>query len=487
MTKYGLTQYLPSNIGEFDRTIHFSPKTKFVFKEKNISNMHLTGHMEKTHRVNRANIISSFIDNLLATEVDFNNSDIKDSRFIGSEFTNCNFNNASHNNNWIKDSRFSECTFNQTSVTLSDFSGCSFINCDFSNVIISDSRFISCTFISCTTSNKMIESSLLFDCGFQSMTLESETILSNFGLSKAHLLKCKIRDENATLPPKKAVLNILRNETNTIQRFKLEYFLSPEIIREVSEKLESLFNVEDWLDLCRNPNRFRLHIEKLHEFLLYQFDGNNLRLRTLVQLLNTSSALSDAISKMENLVDLQRTVDGVFLTIERIVEQYMNRAQALLLKFEEDGYCRILVEGPLDKTYYEFELKELLKVSPVRLGKIIKHNSPNELFIYWENIKDLWPVILFVLSTKFKFELNKLDKVNLNTRSISKIKRGNQILEFESGFLDNSNNFSFRLKTLLPGHKELNLIMQLSVDRYRKIMQIVKDIIVFDKTITDKK
>ena len=171
MAELGLTHNMNSNDNEFIKTIIFFPKTTIVFKEKNISNTRFTGEMSKIHKLDKANIISSYLDTLHANQSSFNNSDIKDSRLFKSSFKNCDFNHASHNNNWVKDCNYDKCTFSQTSVTLSDYNNCSFINCDFSNVIISDCRFINCLFSNCTTSNKMIESSLLFDCSFKKMKI----------------------------------------------------------------------------------------------------------------------------------------------------------------------------------------------------------------------------------------------------------------------------------------------------------------------------
>jgi hypothetical protein len=484
MSEHGLIN--PND--DFTRNIVFSKNEPITFEERNISDAKITGEMSRIHKLGKANIISSHIDALHAKNASFNNSDIKDSRFTDSIFENCDFNHASNNNNWIKNTQYSNCTFNQTAFTISDFTNCNFTRCDFTNVIISDCRFINCSFVSCITSNKMIESSLLFDCYFKSMEIELETISSNFGLSSSNLIDSHIRivspdkKQITVKPPHEIVSGILEYENNNIQKFKLQYFLAPTLLTDGTEVVDNLFRIEDWLKLCRNPNRFKLHIEKLHEFLLYQFDANNLRLRTLMQLFDVSSQLSDAISKRSHLIDLQRTVDGIFITLERMLELYFTIAKAILGKAEEDSLFRLLVVGPLEKDFYLSELFDLLNLAPIILGKIIKHNSPNELFIHWEDIKDLWPIILFVFSTKCKFELNKLDEELLQSRSRDKqIQRGNQILKLESGFLEKSDTFSFRLRTLLSGYRELSLVIQISPERYKKLMRIIKDVIVFDK------
>ncbi len=472
------------------KTITFSANNAINFTIKDISDKKLTGEMRRKHKLSKTNVISSFIDDLNAEQVSFYNSDIKDSRIINSSFEKSNFNHASHNNNWLKDCQFSSCTFSQTAITLSDFENCTFLNCDFTHVIISDCKFTNCSFGNCITSNKLIESSLILNCSFQSMLLQPELIYGNFGLTINDLEGCSfsksyLSKKNAHDHIQNKIVNALSKETNSIQRFKLQYFLTPKLITEISEDLDNLFNIESWLKLCRNPNRFKLSIEKLHEFLMYQFEADNLRLRTLIQLSITCSRLSDFISKQSELIDILRTTDGIFLTLERLLEKYISLTETLTRYFDDEGYCRILVEGPLEKEFYEQELKDLLSLAPVTFGKVIKHNSPNELYIHWEDIRHLWPILLFIMSSKMKIELNKLDQIASQIRSPkNKILRSNQIFKIESGFLEGSDSFSFRLQSLLPGHHELTIVMQLSADRYKKIMRIVKDIVVFDKKKT---
>jgi uncharacterized protein YjbI with pentapeptide repeats len=468
-------------------SINFGDISGIVFTAKNISNSRLKGNMSQKHKLNKTNIISSYIENLNAETVSFNNSDIKDSRIISSIFNKCNFNHASQNNNLQSDNYYNECTFNQTSITLSDFKNCRFEKCDFSNIIISDCRFFNCHFEHCQTSNKMIESSLILDCSFKSTHIEVDTILGNFGLTKSNFTKCSIvvkglKTKKYNLTQFDDALNELGKKTqNNIQKFRLAYFRKPSIISDFSTEVDNLFIVTDWITLGQNPNRFKLHIEKLHEFLLYEFDRDHLRLRTLIQLFEISSKLSDTFAVKSEFIDLQRTIDGVFLTLERILESHLLTAENLLLKCQEEGYCRILVEGPLDKDYYEEKLKPITDLAPLKFGKIIKHNSPNELFIHWEDIKDLWPLILFLFTTRFKIELNKLDQQTRRKRNKqNNILRDNQLIKIESTGLDSSDALSFRLKTLLPGHHELSLVMQFSLSRYKQLMKTVKGWISFE-------
>lgn len=466
--------------------LNFSEIPAVKFSVKNISQCLITGEMTRKHSLNRTNIISSKIDSLNAKTVNFNNSDIKDCNILSSTFSNCNFNNASHNNNLLKSNTYKKCTFSQSSITLTDFRNCVFDACDFTNIIISDCRFFNCKFSKCVTSNKVIESSILFDCSFESMRVEYDTIVGNFGLSGVNCQNCTIEyriEKTKTYNVDQFIRNIPVFQTsNSIDQFKLSYFSNSSSISEPTEEVECLFNVQDWLKLSQNPNRFKLHIEKLHEFILYQFDNDKLRFRTLIQLFEMSSKLSDFFAGKQEYVDLQRTVDGIFLSLDRVIEKYMDLAENMLIESDDEGYCRLLVVGPLDKKYYYNELKPLLKIAPIKFGKIIKHNSPNELFIHWEKIKDLWPIILFLFTTKFKFELNKLD---LQTRRIknkkNNLSRNNQLIKIESSGLDRSDTLSFRLKTLLPGHHELNIVMQFSLDRYKQLMKTVKGWIAFNK------
>jgi uncharacterized protein YjbI with pentapeptide repeats len=487
--KKRLTTNKWNNVATFPNevSLNFDEIPEIIFSAKNISGSHLMGNMSRKHRLNRINIISSRLENINAETVSFNNSDIKDSHVTSSTFNKCNFNHASHNNNLQNNNRYLNCSFNQTSITLSDFRNCVFEKCDFSNVIISDCRFFNCHFDHCQTTNKMIESSLILDCIFKSTNIEIDTILGNFGLTKENIEKSFIEDKNSkrkkyNLAQFSVVISELKHKSpNNIQKFRLAYFEKPSIISDLSSEVEDLFVVSDCLTLGQNPNRFKLHIEKLHEFLLYEFEKDNLRLRTLIQLFEISSKLSDTFASKSEFIDLQRTIDGVFLTLERILEKYFLVAENLLFECQVEGYCRILVEGPLDREYYIEKLKSITDLGPLQFGKIVKHNSPNELYIHWEDIKNLWPLILFLFTTKFKIELNKLDRQTRKIRNKqNNIFRDNQLIKIESTGLDNSDALSFRLKTLLPGHHELSLVMQFSLQRYKQLMKTIKGWISFD-------
>ncbi|MBI3510934.1 MAG: pentapeptide repeat-containing protein [Bacteroidetes bacterium] len=485
--KKGLTKEW-KNLVEYPNgvTLNFTEIPGVMFNAKNVSNCSITGNMSRKHRLNHTNLISSRIENLNAKSVSFYNVDLKDCHINRSTFQNCNLNHASHNNNLLSNSHFSKCTFNQTAITLSDFRDCTFQECDFTNVIISDCRFFNCSFAKCTTSNKMIESSILLDCSFSYSRLEYETITGNFGIEASRCDNCTFvfrqrGDKKINLTEFTSELSKFQNTSNRIEEFRLAYFLKPSIISEPSDEVESLFVVNDWIGLSKNPNRFRLHIERLHEFLLYQFDQDKVRLRTLAQLFEVSAKLSDAFASKPEFIDLQRTSDGVFLSLERILEKYLDAAEDLLLDYEEAGYCRILVEGPLEKEYYYEKLRPLLDIAPVTFGKIVKHNSPNELYLHWEKIKDAWPYILFIFTTKFKVELNKLDVQTRKIRSKeNNILRDNQMFKIENTGLNKSEALSFRLKTLLPGHHELSLVVQFSLPRYKQLMKTLKGWINFE-------
>lgn len=470
------------NFDQFENVFNFEHSKVYEFHGRNLANSFLSGNLYGSNMLRGKNIISSVASELTVRSSSFNNSDIKDSRFKNSLFLDCNFNDAAHNNNLIDGSEFTRCSFSQTSITISEFSNCTFHLCDFTNVIISDCRFTNCLFKECSTSNKMIESSLILGCLFQNMTLEISTITENYGLSKVGNSTCRIV-ENAKKPDNEVdITNLSQHETNGLIKFKLDFFVNPEMTLEINTSLDDVFKVENWLRLSQNPNRFKLHIEKLHEFLLNRFENDSLRLRSLIQLFETTSSLSEVLSRQENLLEIQRSVDGVFINLERLLEKHLESAKILTEFIDQEGECRLLVIGPMNKEYYYDNLDDLLKIAPVQFGKVIKHNSPNELFLHWESIKHLWPIILFLYTSKFKFELVKLDKVSRKLRSKrTNIARDNQLIKFESGILSNSNTFSFKLKTLLPGHHELSLLMELHPERYKKLVSIVKDIIIFRK------
>ena len=258
------------------KTFQFDIIPKIVFKGKNIADSILQGQLGEKHKFNKINIIHSVWKKVAAKKVTFYNCDIKDCSIKDSRFKKCNFDAAAHFNNDVSDAIFNECTFNQTSITDSEYKNVSFETCDFTNVIISNCKFVECIFSKCKTSNKMIESSLLFDCKFEETILWTDTILENFGIHSGCLVNSKIQlPEKTLISPEQFTTESVGETLSAIQVFLIKYFHHVAILTEGSDEIDSTFDYMSWMNLSKNANKFRLLIERYHEFIIFNYEKNN--------------------------------------------------------------------------------------------------------------------------------------------------------------------------------------------------------------------
>jgi hypothetical protein len=469
--------------------IDFNAIPALSFKAHNISRCTLKGKMTKKHKLNNANIIQSALIDLFAN-TSFYNGDIKDSKGEHSEFTGCNFNDAAHINNTFYECQFSSCSFNQTSITYSEFQKTTFIECDFTNVVISDCRFTDCHFIRCKTSNKMVESSLLFDCSYADMHFNVEFITENFGVEKAQFLNCHFRvkegrETKKLLDPNQAIKENLANGLSPIEKFRWKFFDSPSILSNGSSVVDRTFEYQSWLAISRNANRFRLLIEKYHEFLLYQFDKDKAPFWNLLKMYGMTGKLSEIINS-ETSVEVSRALLGVHMSLVRLVEPYFESAALIADNCVSKKQIKLLVTGPLDVDYYKAELSPVMEGTSMRIEKVIKHNSPNELQIFVDRIHDCLPFISLILAIKGKIGFSKIVG-QFVSKPISKLKSGKRnnsnqlqtidLMKTEFGFDNNAKTYAFKLQALLPGEYLFTAHLALRTSILGKIRKIILDIL----------
>jgi len=390
--------------------VNFTKYDTLKFRSKNISYSTLIGKITAKHHFDKINIVHSSWQKTEASQVDFNNSDIKDCAINDSLFEACQFNDAAHINNYISQTKFFGCTFNQTSITDSEFRNCQFDNCDFTDVIISSSRFTDCYFAQCITSNKIIESSLLFDCVFEKTTIQPETITENFGLSKDALIDSQIRfkDRDGSLKtvrsPEFYAKDIFANLT-PIESFLFHYFQNPPILLEGSEDIDKTFDFGTWLELSKNPNRFRMLIERYHEFIMHEYDYDRAPFWMILKFHKMTGELSQSIDP--DKLEVYRSILGVHMSLSRMVEVFLELTECLMRKYIDEDEINLLVVGPIEETYYLDNLSPVFEGRNLRIKRIVKHNSPNELLIGWEHVRDLLPLITLFLATRVKLGIQK--------------------------------------------------------------------------------
>jgi uncharacterized protein YjbI with pentapeptide repeats len=468
-------------------TIDFSKISSINFKAHNISKCVLRGEMTVKHKLNSANIIQSALVDLIA-KTSFYNGDIKDSRAEGSEFNNCNFNESAHINNAFFECQFIACSFNQTSITYSDFEKTSFVDCDFTNTVISDSRFLNCEFVRCKTSNKLIESSLLFDCSYIGMHFNFEFITENFGVERTQLSDShfRVKEGRATknlLDSTQAIKKSRNSTTSPIEKFRWEFFESPSILSTGCPVVDKTFEPQSWISISRNANRFRLLIEKYHEFLLYQFEKDRAPFWNLLKLHNMTGKLSEIIDSQKS-VDVSRALLGVHMSLTRLVEPYFETAALIADRCVTQKQIKLLVNGPLDADYYREELSPIFEGTTMHIEKVIKHNSPNELHIWVERIRDCLPFVALILAIKGKIGLSKIEKQLLpkSPKRLKKIKQSNideasvkDIIKTEFGFDNQAKTYAFKLQALLPGEHLFTAHIGLRTAMLGKIKKIILD------------
>jgi uncharacterized protein YjbI with pentapeptide repeats len=473
--------------------IDFNKIENISFEGKNISDSTLTGHINKKHLFNKINIIHSVIKNAHAYEVDFHNGDIKDCAIKESIIEICNFNEAAHINNDVSNINFIKCSFNQTSITDSEYRDTIFIECDFTNVIISSSKFINCKFIRCITSNKFIESSLIFDCDFEETDIQAETIIENFGINKNNLINSKIIVENkdkgrVLITPDEFTFNSISLKLNEIELFIIDYFHTPTILIEGSSNIDSTFEYTNWLKLSKNPNRFRLLIERYHEFILFNYDKDQAPFWMILKLHKMTEELSNSIDSSR--VDIYRSIMGVHMSLSRLVEVYLQLCEVLLIKYLKEKEINFLVEkGPIDPTYYYNELEPIFEGRTLSIKKIIKHNSPNELLLIWDNYRDLLSLVAIFLATRVKFGIQKLilseNLLTTTKEGSNQIERYSSkkdisaidIIKTEFGFDNYANNYILKIKAILPGNLLLHLNIEFRTKVFGKVKKIMLDIL----------
>jgi hypothetical protein len=471
--------------------LNFSEYNSLQFRSKNISYSKLTGNVTSKHHFDKINIIHSNLQELKAENVDFYNSDIKDCAISDCLFHYCQFNEAAHINNYVNNTKFENCTFNQTSITDSEFRDSHFYDCDFTNVIISSSRFTDCYFTRCKTSNKIIESSLLFDCVFEEITIQPETITENFGLRADALINSQIRfkspegDIKLVSPSEFYTKDIFRN-LSPIESFLFHYFQTPPILLEGSDDIDKTFDFGTWLDLSKNPNRFRMLIERYHEFIMHEYEYDRAPFWMILKFHKMTGELSQSIDPAK--LEVYRSILGVHMSLSRMVELYLELTEYLMRKYIEEQEINLLVVGPVEKAYYLEHLAVIFEGRNLTIKRIVKHNSPNELLVGWEHVRDMLPLITLFLATRVKFGIQKQVmtqsfKNYLSSKELPDFtaspspSKAYDILKTEFGFDKQVNNYLFKLKAMLPGNLLFDLQIELRTNILGKVKKILLDIL----------
>ena len=178
------------------------------------------------------------------------------------------------------------------------------------------------------------------------------------------------------------------------------------------------------------------------------------------------------------------------MSLARMVEEFLQLSGFLFTQYANEGEINLLVEGPLRSEFYYRELDTIFEGSSLTIQKVIKHNSPSELQIIWQNTKDLLPLITIFLATRVKFGIQKqmvernfqinAEEREMNITPVSaegNTKKPLEIIRTEFGFDKYVNNYMFKLRAILPGNMLLHLHIELRTKIFGKIKKIILDIL----------
>lgn len=371
--------------------INFSQFLKFKIKAKEISQCNLTGRSTRHSLFNHCNIVKCRAEHWSAKSTDLNSVDIKDCYIQNCIFENTILNNNAIINSICRYSIFKNCSFNFSSITGTTFENVIFEKCDLCNLVMEGCRFMNCSFIECKTSNKLIEQSLMFNTKFQSMEIELDTILENFGLSKSDVIDILILNRKSHIEEFKSISNekletlLLNNAYSKLDKFKISYYLNDQVLTIGNEHIDNIFEARPWLEVCKNHATFNNLLTLFYEFLSYNYEHNRIMLWPLLKLYLLTSHLAQGLHT--NTVSIYPTIMGIHMSVVRYVEEYYALTQEFTKKHISNPVVLLVCAGPIDKEFYRNRLSPIFNnYKDVEIFKVIKHNSPNELYLNLTNI-----------------------------------------------------------------------------------------------------
>lgn len=480
-----------------NKIIDFDKINKITFPRLDIIDSEITGTaLIDRHEFGKGNLINCGIRNFKSLAINFDYVDFKDCNFRNSRFERGSFDNGAMINNVFSDCVFEDCHFANMSITESQFNNTNFYNCDLSNMVIKGCRFSNCNFSECKTSNKLIEDSLLFNCVFQATNIQLETITDNFGISEKSLVNSQIRDNRTrdeySILHSSQLRELLNNDgLSVFTRLKIVYFFDSEIFISGHDLVDQLFNIGNWVDLFKLPSTFVNQLELLLEFLMYEYEQNNLLLVILLKFHRMTSVLVDQVNLPR---ELYKSVMGVHMTLSRITEVFLQ-----LLFETAKGLAKpnlaLKVLGPLQLEYYKNEFAPFIDDQDIQIVDVRKCNSPNMLIFEWQNIGAALIPIGILLATRLKVEVSKYylaynvsathisDKKNvlgignlqLSSEATPKLEEL-KIFNMDIGLseMDQKALYSIKFRSIIPG----NLIADIKLDVSTKILGKMKKLIV---------
>ena len=466
-------------------SIDFSTLRTFATKAQEIKNSVIEGQYREQHAIRPANVVLSkmlkfYSENGSLEYVDFKDSHIEQSGFLRTSFDygaviNCEFNSVV----------FEDCNFHNVSISACTFTSVKFMDCNLDHMVIEGCKFIDCEFINCSTSNKLFEFCLFSDTRFDSTNIQLQTILDNLGLSKTMIRNSQIRDRS--VDEEFSVINIEEeingSEYSAFGRMSIEFYLESNLLHDLNG-LEDLLTVEAWREVARVPVTFLNTLKLLYEFIVDLYHRNLCTLLPLLKLHNLTNLFIESRAIPENHLI---SVYGIHMGLTKYTEEFLSLCESTIRKLENPVI--LLANGPDNKEFYIDSLPFLEGVRGLQVLKVVKHNSPNEIFVAWSSYADLLPMVALLLATRIKLEVKQFKNDDLKEETINTtlpaIKaasaQGASLQKFELNFGLGSGNaahqYGLKLKSIFPGELLVEFGLHISLKKAAEVKNILIRII----------
>ncbi|MCP4115741.1 MAG: hypothetical protein GY737_10110 [Desulfobacteraceae bacterium] len=474
-----------------EKEIDFDQIDELVISTKDIYKCLLKGSLKQTHKLPHCNIVLSRLEALNTKNADFGYIDFKDSFVVDTEFVKTSFDYGAIINCRFTKTKFINSHFKNVSITGTKFFDTIFLDCDLSNMVIESCEFYNCEFVNCITSNKLIEFSFVYKSVFEKTDIQIETIIHNFGIEQGNIINSEIRNDLKKADYKTINIEELcktyraNNIFSEIEKFRINYFIDPDVLISGSYDLDNTFEPQNWIKLCQIPITLTNLLESYYTFISKHYEQNNSIFLLLLKFHDLTNKLSH---EFKNVPEIYHKTIGIHMALSKYVEAF------LLLTIKTVEYSNkplvLLVNGPIEKDYYLKKLNYVFTNHDIDIVKIKKHNSPNELFINWGQYKDIIPLIALIYATRIKVELSRIStnkevfkKIDIESGLLTEGKEDSEEkqikrLTFELGpDQDRKELFGLRLKTIFPGNLLFDIGLHLNTTLLSSSRKIILSIL----------
>jgi uncharacterized protein YjbI with pentapeptide repeats len=459
------------------------------FFKNDIIRTRITGTIPNLPNLSLSNFVESILAGIQAEDVDFGDCDFKDTLIKETSFRRCSFENATFATSFLADCEFIECRFYYAAAHSAEFFRVKFIDCDLQSVLMKSSKFVDCVFQSCKTNNKLMEMSTLDNSKFILTDIQLQTVTGNFGLISTDLVDAivrsgRIRESHKTLSHDDIRAELGNSRWSALEKLRIEYFLAYDL-RNGSDYLDQALDLTRWTRTYKNPGSFIELLEGFSEFLVSLYTNDRLTVHTILLLHYVTAVLTEVLPREDDLQRVRMSLSGTHMILSRIVEEYLDALHVLTSGLPDT--VTFLVEGPMDKEFFQKELYPWFDAESMQIAFLIEHNSPLELGITASEAVVLIPLVAAFLSTRTKFEIIRLrDKPLENERRLRKTKKGMRLppvpspkealFSLEMGKRDDPARYELKVRAVF-GSALVDFRLQVGTKFAGKVRKIMLDLL----------